>query len=91
VDTSKKNNKNKLLLALLCIIFSLIADIFLGLFYTAHLLSLETLIHYHIITHILIIPITIIAFSILIFILDPKRKPIHIIGIVVTIIHIVMD
>ena len=87
----KKNNKNKLLLALICIIFSLIPDIFLGIFYTTHLFSFETLIPYHILTHIIIIPTAIITFIVLIFILDTKRKPIYTIGIVAIILHIVMD
>lgn len=87
----QKNSKNRLLLAIICIIFSLIPDVFLGIFYTTHLISIKTLLPYHIITHIIIVPIALIVFTVLIFIFDTKRKPIYMMGIVAIILHIVMD
>ena len=82
---------NKLLLALVCLIFSLIPDLFLGLYYTTNLLSFEILLPYHVFTHLILTPIAIIVFSILLFRFDTKRKPIWIIGICALILHIVMD
>ncbi len=82
---------NKLLLAFVCFSFSLLPDLFLGLYYTTHLLSFETLLPYHVFTHLILTPIAIIIFTILLLRFDTKRKPIWIIGIAALIVHIVMD
>jgi len=87
----KGNNKNKLLLAFVCLAFSIIPDIFLGIYYTTHLLSFNTLLPYHVFTHLILTPIAIIAFVILLIRFDTKRKPIWIMGIWALLLHIIMD
>jgi Na+/melibiose symporter-like transporter len=82
---------NKLLLAIACFSFSILPDLFLGLYYTTGLLSYETLLPYHVFTHLILTPIAIIVFAILLFRFDTKRKPIWVIGILALLVHIVMD
>lgn len=86
-----KENNNKILLAVVCITFSIIPDVFLGIYYTTNLLSFKTLLPYHVFTHIILTPIAIIIFTILLLRFDTKRKPIWIIGILALLLHIVMD
>ena len=82
---------NKLLLAIVCLTFSVIPDLFLGLYYTTNLLSYETLLPYHVFTHMILTPIAIIIFTLLLLIFDTKRKPIWVMGIWALLLHIVMD
>ena len=86
-----KKNNNKLLLAIVCITFSIIPDVFLGFYYTTNLLSYETLLPYHVFTHMILTPIAIATFVVLLLILDTKRKPIWVMGIWALLLHIVMD
>ena len=82
---------NKLILAIVCITFSILPDLFLGAYYTINLLSYETLLPYHVFTHMILTPIAIIIFTLLILIFDTKRKPIWVMGIWALLLHIVMD
>jgi len=83
--------KKQLLLAIVCLAFSIIPDIFLGTYYTTHILSFNTLLPYHIFAHFILIPIAIIVLIFLIFRFDTKRKPIWIMGIVALALHFIMD
>ncbi len=87
----KENNIKKLQLALICLTFSLIPDVFLGIFYTTNLSSFQTLLPYHVFAHLIITPIAIGIFIVLLFRVDKKRKPIWIIGIWALLLHIIMD
>jgi hypothetical protein len=87
----KENKKNKLLLAFFCIVFSLLPDVFLGLYYTTGFLSFDVLLHYHVFAHVIVTPTAIIVFSLLLFVFDTKRKPIWIICIHALLLHIIMD
>jgi len=86
-----KENNNKLLLAIICLTFSVIPDLFLGLYYTTNILSFETLLPYHVFTHLILTPTVIIVFTLLLLKIDTKRKPIWIMGICALLLHIVMD
>jgi len=86
-----KENNNKLLLAIVCLTFSVIPDLFLGIYYTTHLLSFNTLLPYHVFTHLILTPTVILVFTLLLLKIDTKRKPIWIMGIWALLVHIVMD
>ena len=88
---SDNKTKKQLLLAIVCIAFSLIPDIFLGTYYTTHILSFDTLMPYQIFAHYILIPIAIALLALLIFRLDTKRKPIWIMGIAALALHFIMD
>jgi uncharacterized membrane-anchored protein len=83
--------KKQLILAIVCIAFSLIPDIFLGTYYTTHILSFSTLMPYQIFAHFILIPIAIVILALLIFRFDTKRKPIWIMGIAALALHFIMD
>ena len=84
------NDHNKqLLLVITCLSFSFLPDIFLGIYYTTHILPREVLVTYHTIAHILFCPI---AFVILLLMRsDEKRKPLWAMGLWSIILHLSMD
>ena len=82
--------KKLLLLAVVCLSFSFIPDFFLIIYYTTHILSKATLIPYHNFTHVILIPIAIVGLLI-IYLVNPKRKPIWIMGLWSIILHLTMD
>jgi len=88
----KENQKLKknLLLATVCILFSLLPDFFLGIYYLTHLEPASVLMPYQILTHLELTPIA-IGVIIPIALLDAKRRPIWIMGITALILHIIMD
>ena len=86
----KNKNKELLILAFVCISFSFIPDIYLGIHYTTHILSRNAAMPYHIFTHAALFPIAIIAL-IIIYLINPKRKPILVIGFWAIILHLIMD
>ena len=88
---SDNKTKKQLLLAIVCLAFSLVPDIFLGTYYTTHILSFNTLMPYQIFAHFILIPIAIIVLIFLIFRLDTKRKPIWVMGIAALALHFIMD
>jgi hypothetical protein len=83
--------KEQLLLAGVCIFFSIIPDFFLGIYYTTHLLPYRTLLDYHQFTHLVLSPIAIGALILLIYRVDIKRKPIWIMGVWSISLHLAMD
>jgi len=83
--------KKQIGLAIVCLALSIIPDIFLGTYYTTHILSFDTLMPYQIFAHFILIPIAIVILALLIFRLDTKRKPIWIMGIAALALHFVMD
>ena len=83
------DHKKQILLVITCLSFSFLPDIFLGIYYTTHILPFEVLVRYHIITHILFCPI---AFVILLLMRsDNKRKPLWAMGLWSIILHLSMD
>ncbi|VVB62001.1 Uncharacterised protein [uncultured archaeon] len=85
-----QKNKERSLLLFICLVFSIIPDAFLGIYYATNLLSFKTLLPYHVATHLIITPIAIIFF-LLLMIIDSKRKPIWLFGICTITLHIIMD
>lgn len=81
--------KKQIILVITCLLFSILPDIFLGAYYTTHILSYEILVPYHTITHIAFTPI---AFFILILMrVDTKRKPFWAMALWSIIFHLAMD
>ena len=81
--------KKQLLLVITCLSFSMLPDIFLGIYYTTHILSHEVLANYHAITHILFCPIAVAV--LLLMRADTKRKPFWAMGLWSIILHLSMD
>jgi hypothetical protein len=91
-DYFKGDNKTKelIILAIICISFSFIPDIYLGLHYTTHIISRKTAMPYHVSTQAALFPIAIVAL-IIIYFTNLKRKPIFVMGFWAIILHIIMD
>jgi len=83
--------KKQVFLAIVCLACSLIPDIFLGTYYTTHILSFHTLMPYQIFAHFILIPIAIVILALLLFRFDTKRKPIWVMGICALALHFIMD
>ena len=81
--------KKQLLLVITCLSFSFLPDIFLGIYYTTHILPFEVLVRYHIITHIAFCPIAVIV--LILMRVDTKRKTYWAMGLWSIILHLVMD
>lgn len=88
---TEQKTKRKLLLALFCVGFSVLPDVFLGTYYTIHILSFETLLPYHEFTHYVLIPFAILVLLLLTVLIDPKRKPLWIMGTGALVVHVIMD
>ncbi len=86
----ENKTKKLLILAFVCLSFSLIPDFSLGIHYTMHIFSRCTAMYYHKFIHVALIPIAIAALLI-IYLVNPKRKPIWIMGLWSIILHIAMD
>ena len=82
--------KKELLLAVVCITFSILPDFFLGIYYLTHLEPKYVLMRYQTFTHHILTPIT-IGVLIPIILLDKKRRPLWIMATVALILHIIMD
>ena len=87
----KINNIDHALLLGVCLIFSLIPDFPLGLYYIFNILSPDILIKYHHFSHNIFTPISLIILIALIFLIKYKRTPIWILGMICIIVHILMD
>jgi hypothetical protein len=83
--------KKQIGLAIVCLALSIIPDIFLGTYYTTHILSFDTLMPYQIFAHFILIPIAIVILALLLFRFDIKRKPIWTMGIAALALHFLMD
>lgn len=83
------NHKKQLLLVITCLSFSFLPDIFLGIYYTTHILPHEVLASYHTVAHILFCPIAVVI--LLLMRSDKKRKPLWAMGLWSIILHLSMD
>ena len=81
--------KKQMLLVVTCLSFSFLPDIFLGIYYTTHILPFEVLVRYHIIAHIVFSPIAIVI--LVLMRADTKRKPLWAMGLCSIILHLSMD
>lgn len=82
--------KKELLLAFVCLTFSLVPDFFLGIYYLTHLEPFDILIPYQTFTHLIITPVA-IGVLLLLFLFDKKRRPLWIMGASALALHIIMD
>jgi len=78
---------------LLCVtlFFSLFPDFPLGLYYLFNLYSLQILMEYHTLLHTIITPISIGGLLIIKYVVNTKKEPIWIMGLICILIHITMD
>jgi hypothetical protein len=82
--------KKNLLLAFVCLTFSILPDFFLGIYYLTHLEPASVLMPYQIFTHLVLTPIA-IGVLLIITVFDAKRRPIWLMGATALIVHIIMD
>jgi membrane-bound metal-dependent hydrolase YbcI (DUF457 family) len=82
--------KKEFLLAVVCLLFSILPDFFLGLYYLARLEPVSILMRYQEFTHLILTPVA-IGVLIPIILLDKKRRPLWIMGAIALILHIIMD
>jgi Na+/melibiose symporter-like transporter len=90
-DYFKKNPNDILILVVVCLLFSMLPDIFLGIYYITHVLSFETLKEFHNLMHFVFSPIAVISLVIPIFWKGLSKRPIWIMGLIAIGIHILMD
>lgn len=83
--------KKLLLLAVVCLIFSVIPDLILIIYYTTHVLSFCELLPYHDFVFLISGPIAVVGLLILKFGVDIKTKPVWIMGMWCILLHIAMD
>ena len=76
---------------IICIIFSIIPDFPLALYYAFHIGSYELLVQPHAFLHYIISPVSVLFFIMLNFIYPVKNKPLWIFGILCILLHIMMD
>jgi membrane-bound metal-dependent hydrolase YbcI (DUF457 family) len=82
--------KKDILLAVVCLLFSILPDFFLGIYYFTHLESESVLMGYQEFSHLILTPVA-IGVLIPIILLDRKRRPLWIMGAIALILHIIMD
>ena len=87
----KINTGDHVLLLGVCLIFSLIPDFPLGLYYIFNLQPKEVLLEYHVFLHQIITPISLIILGVLFFLRKNKRAPIFMLGMICIIVHVIMD
>jgi hypothetical protein len=85
-----QKHKKEILLAVVCMVFSLLPDFFLGIYYTTHLEPFNILLPYQVFTHLVLTPLAIIIL-IPIILFDTKRRSFWIMGTSALILHIIMD
>ena len=89
-ETDQKS-KELLILAFVCLVFSILPDFVLAIYYTTYFVSFETALFYHDLVSIILLPIAIISLFTLKYLLNFNRKHILIIGIWCILLHIGMD
>ena len=87
----KEKNKEKILLVFVCLLFSVIPDFFLIIFYSTKIFSFEFFLYLHDIIHIVIGPIAIFFLIVLKYGPEVKWKPIWIMGFWSILVHLFMD
>ena len=83
------NYKKQFFLLITCITFSILPDVFLGIYYTTHILPLNVLASYHRIAHIAFSPIAIVI--LLLWRSETERKIYWEMSLWAIILHLSMD
>jgi hypothetical protein len=86
-----QKHRKEILLAVVCLTFSILPDFFLGIYYTTHLEPFNVLLPYQVFTHFILTPIAVGVLFLLSFLFDTKRRPIWFMGTVALVLHVVMD
>ena len=87
----EKTTNNTLLLYSVCIIFSIIPDFPLGLFYILNIGTFSSLLQYHALLHKIISPLAVSVFIVLSVFNIIRKKQIWIVGVFCIILHIFLD
>jgi uncharacterized membrane-anchored protein len=87
----KEKTKEKLLLAAVCLSFSILPDFLLVTYYSTKISAFEFFLPFHNIVHIIIGPIAIVFLIVLKYGIETKRKPIWAMGLWSILLHLVMD
>jgi len=87
----KEKIKEKILLVIVCLIFSVIPDIFLIIYYSTKIFSKEFFLPLHDTVYIIIGPIAIFFLILLKYGIELKTKPIWIMGFWSILLHLIMD
>lgn len=93
-DYFKGKNKywERLYLVIVCLLFSVIPDVFLGFYYSAPESFLyESMIEFHILLHAVFIPVAIIILVLLKYKYDVRYEPVLVMGFWAILLHIAMD
>ena len=90
-DYFENKTRERVLLAVVCLSFSLSPDVFLGIYYATHVLSFETLVFYHNLISFVFSPFAFILLFLLIFWKGLSRRPIWIMGLFAIVVHVLMD
>jgi membrane-bound metal-dependent hydrolase YbcI (DUF457 family) len=88
--TGDEKLKNNLLLLLVCLVFSMLPDFFMGIYYLTHLEPASVLMPYQIFTHLIITPAA-IGVLLSISFLDRIRRPLWLMGATALTLHIILD
>lgn len=83
--------KDHVLLLGVTLFFSLFPDFPLGLYYVFNLYSPQILMEFHLLLHAIITPLSIVTLLIIKYVVNTKKEPIWIMGIICILIHITMD
>ena len=89
-DGGQKRNE-RILLLFVCLFFSIIPDVFLGLYYVLGFSSFKALLPYHVTFHLIVTPVAITVFLLLSLVIDRKRTPTWFMGISAVVLHVIMD
>jgi len=71
--------------------FSLFPDFPLGIWYVFHLYSPQILTEYHQLIHIIATPLSIVGLILIKYVVNTKKEPIWIMGLICILLHITMD
>ena len=87
----RKKNKEKILLVIICLFFSIIPDIFLIIYYLTNIYPKDFFFPFHNIVHFIIGPAAIISLLVLKYKTNVKRRPIWIMGFWSLLLHLSLD
>jgi len=82
--------REKVYLLLVCLLFSIIPDFFLALYFIFGFSSPHVLLPYHKEFHYVLTPVSLVIL-LLLFVIDARRKPIWIMGCFCILLHVGMD
>lgn len=90
-DYFKNKIRKRVFLVVVCLSFSLLPDVFLGIYYSTHVFSFGTLVFYHNLISFVFFPIAFILLFLLIFWKSFSSRPVWIMGLFAVVVHVFMD